>query len=144
MLLRRFLARAQAALRSMSREERHRRAAERDRLGVRPALGAAEAAEVSAMGELVEAWHSGEQKVIPPALVTLPWPVVRPPTKAERFAADPLRAPLAEVERSSPFYRSVLDGQADWMSQDTIDRLESPTGTWTRGDIAALLAERAG
>jgi hypothetical protein len=149
MLLRRFLDRAgrfrewlggDVGETSAGRQERMRRKAERDRLGYRPPLGPAEAAEVFEMGELVEAWNSGEQMVIPPATVPLSMPTVREPTPAEVFATNPLDAPMVEVDRSSPFYRSVLDGQAAWLSPETVDRLESPTGTWTRGDLAELLA----
>jgi hypothetical protein len=98
-------------------------------------LSPAEARDYAPLREGIAMWRTGEQTT-----VSLPWPVLRPPTKAEAFAADPLGAPLAGVERYSPFYSSVLDGQAAWLSQETVDRLESPTGTWTRGDIAALLA----
>lgn len=122
-------------LSALSREERHRRKVQRELVSPLRELSPAEARDYAPLREGIEIWKTGEQTAVP-----LPMPTVREPTPAEVFAADPLGAPLAEVERSSPFYRSVLAGQADWMSQDTIDRLESPTGTWTRGDIAALLA----
>lgn len=127
--------RFQAVLRWMSREERHRRKMQRVLALPLKELSPAEARDYAPLAEGIEMWKSGEQTTVP-----LPMPTVRQPTPAEVFAAHALDAPIPEVERSIPFFRSVLDGQADWMSQDTIDRLESPTGTWTRGDIAALLA----
>lgn len=136
-MLRRFLARAQAALVWCSRPERHRRKMARELALPLRELSPVDAAEYDRLHEGIEAWKTGEQTAVP-----LPMPTVRELEPAEVFAADPLGAPLVDVDRSSPFYRSVLDGQADWMSKETLDHLESPTGTWTRGDIDRLLAER--
>lgn len=109
-------------------------------------LSPVEAADVARIGEAVHQWQSGEQHAVPVPVTLLSYaePIgPKPADPHEVFAADALGAPIPEVERFSPFYRSVLAGQTAWMSQVTIDSLESPTGTWTRGDIAALLAERA-
>jgi len=135
MPLRRFLARARAARMWCSRPERHRRKMARELALPLKELSPAEARDYAPLREGLEIWKTGEQTAVPLAM-----PTVRQPTPAEVFAADPLGAPLADVDRSSPFYSSVLDGQAAWLSQETVDRLESPTGTWTRGDMAALLA----
>lgn len=162
MLLRRFLARAQAALRctqaalqSLSREQRQARKAIADEkrhvaelASPLPALrGVEEEREVLAMGELVHAWRTGEVPIVAEIVdefrlraFTYPEPIgPRLPTLDERFAAfeaDPLTAPLPTLPaKTNPHFAEAL-AAAD-MDRRVVEDLET-TGPIDRGFLAAL------
>lgn len=154
--MRRFLARAQAALQSLSREQRLLRRLIADERKHQAELASplpelrseAEEREVLAMGELVHAWRTGEVPIVVPEVVdefrpgiyVHPEPIgPQPPTIDEQFAvfeADPLHAPLpGSPAKSNPHFAAALSDAA--LPAQLVEDLEK-TGSWSRGYLAAL------
>lgn len=147
-MLRRYLARAQAALQSLSRAERHRRKVTAELASPLPALTAREQVEVSAMDETIHAWRTGEVPIViaevaeefKPGIYVHPEPIgPRLPTVDERYAAfhlDPLTAELPGAPaKDNPHFAEAL-AAAD-MDRRVVADLET-TGPIDRGFLAAL------
>lgn len=137
-----------SVLQAATRQERHRRRAERDRLAPPPPLTAAEAAEVFEAGQFVQAIKTGELPIVVldperPGIFVYPEPIgPQPPTVDDRwrlFNAEPLTAELpGDPAKDSPFYRHVLDEHAPSLDPVVLANLEDKTGYWRVEDFAAL------
>lgn len=157
MSLRRFLARAQATLQSLSREERQRRrvlADERKHKAVLasplPELRRGEAVDVARIDEALYAIRTGEFPVVlaeivaedRPGIYSYPEPIgPKLPTVDEQFAAfeaDPLAAPLPGAPaKDNAVFVEQLSISRRGLDDRLVDDLEM-TGSWDRGFLAAL------
>lgn len=156
MRLRDVVARAQAVLQSLSREQRLLRRLLADERKHKAELASplpelrteAEEREVLAMGELVHAWKTGEVPVVAaevvdefkPGIYVHPEPIgPKLPTVDERYAAfhlDPLTAELPGAPaKDNPHFAETLGAVS--LPAPLVEDLEK-TGSWSRGFLAQL------
>jgi hypothetical protein len=145
--VRRFLARAQAALQSLSRAERHRRKVQRTLALPLKELSPVEAADWDHLAEGIEMIRTGEFPVVEvvdefkPGIYVHPEPIgPRLPTVDEQFAAfeaDPLGAELpgAPAKDNAWFAETIAD--MPLLARPLVEDLEK-TGSWSRGYLAKL------
>ncbi len=142
-----LLARAQAALQSLSHAERHRRKVQRALALPLKELSPVEAADVARIGEAIHAWRTGEIPIVlaevvdeRPGIYIYPEPIgPKKPTVDELFAAfelDPLTAELPGAPaKDNPHFAEVM--RTVELSAPVAADLER-TGSWDRGFLAAL------
>jgi hypothetical protein len=145
MSLRRFLARAQAVLQSLSRAERHRRKVQRTLALPLKELSPVEAADWYHLAEGIEMIRTGEFPVVVeaedrPGIYVYDEPIgPKLPTVDEQFAwfhAAPLDAPLPGAPaKDNPDFAVLLRSAAP--SPPVVEALEK-TGSWDRGFLAKL------